>query len=275
MRTVRAIACAAIVLAACNSKSAPSNTTGSNATGSNTASDAGGVPLDTLVGTPFAIAATTTQLVTAITADWNATSAELRLWKRDGVAWKPVGDPWRGVVGRAGTGWGSGLHGRAPAGREGPIKREGDGKSPAGVFDLTSAFGYAKAPPSGSKIGYQQVDTNWKCVDDPDSREYNRVLDARTTTVDWNSAEEMRRADDAYTWVVEVAHNASRTPKDGSCIFLHVWSGSESSTVGCTAMEEPQLASLIAKLVPADRPAFVLLPRAEYDALADAWNLPR
>jgi D-alanyl-D-alanine dipeptidase len=272
LRTVRAIACAALVVAACNSKSAPSNTTGSSSP--TTASDAGSTPIDAAAA--FAIPATTKQLLTATTADWDATSAELRLWKRDGAGWKQVGPVWSGVVGRAGTGWGSGLHGRgAPAGREGPIKREGDGKSPAGVFDLTSAFGYAKSAPPGTTLGYQQVDTNWKCVDDPASRDYNRVLDARTTTVDWNSAEEMRRDDDAYAWVVEIAHNASRTPKDGSCIFLHVWSGPKSATVGCTAMEEPQLASLIAKLVPADRPAFVLLPRAEYDALADAWNLPR
>jgi D-alanyl-D-alanine dipeptidase len=142
------------------------------------------------------------------------------------------------------------------------------------VFVLTSAFGYSSAPPSGSKLGYQQVDKNWKCVDDPASRDYNKVLDARTTTIDWNSAEEMRRDDDAYTWVVEIAHNASRTPSHGSCIFLHVWSGPDSHTVGCTAMDEPQLAALIGTLVPADDPAFVLLPRPEYDALAPAWNLP-
>jgi len=224
----------------------------------------------------FVIPASTKQLVTAITADWTATNAELRLWKRDGAGWTQVGEAWRGVVGASGTGWGSGLHGSgAPANREGPTKREGDGKSPAGVFDLTSSFGYASAAPRGTKLGYQQVDANWKCVDDPASRDYNKIVDARTTTVDWKSAEEMRRADDAYTWVVEVAHNASRTPNDGSCIFLHVWSGPDSHTVGCTAMEEPRLAALIATLSPADHPAFVLLPRAEYDALAPAWNLPR
>lgn len=224
----------------------------------------------------FAIPVSTKQLVTATVADWNAISAELRLWKRDGAGWKQVGEAWRGTVGKSGSAWGSGLHGTgAPAGREGPIKREGDGKSPAGVFALTSTFGYGDAPPKGTKIGYQRVDANWKCVDDPASREYNKILDARTTKIDWTSAEDMRRADAAYTWVVEIAHNASRTPKAGSCIFLHVWGGADVPTVGCTAMEEPRLASLIATLSPADRPAFVLLPRAEYDALAPAWNLPR
>jgi D-alanyl-D-alanine dipeptidase len=266
-RLIRAVAIALVAIAACKK---PAPTVRDSAPSPVASPEAG------TLGARFAIPATTNQLVTAITADWDAVGAELRLWTRDGAGWKQIGDAWRGVVGRSGTSWGSGLHGRgAPAGRAGPIKREGDGKSPAGVFDLTSAFGYAKTAPSGSTIGYQQVDTNWKCVDDPRSREYNRVLDARSTTVDWKSAEEMRRGDDAYEWVVEVAHNASRTPMDGSCIFLHVWSGPDSSTVGCTAMEEAVLASLIAKLSPADRPAFVLLPRAEYDALAETWNLPR
>ncbi len=226
-------------------------------------------------GAPFAIPASTKQLVTAVTADWDATRAELRVWQRTGAEWTPVGAAWQGVVGKSGTGWGAGLHGRgAPAGREGPIKHEGDGKSPAGVFDLTAAFGYGDAAPKGATLRYQQVDTNWKCVDDPASRVYNRILDARTTTIDWHSAEDMRRTDAAYTWVVEVAHNEARTPGDGSCIFLHVWSGPDSHTVGCTAMDEGRLASLIGELRADDQPVFVLLPRAEYAALAPVWQLP-
>jgi D-alanyl-D-alanine dipeptidase len=224
----------------------------------------------------FAIPASTKQLVTATVADWDAVSTELRLWKRDGDHWTQIGESWRGVVGGNGTAWGSGLHGvGAPDGHQGPIKREGDGKSPAGVFDLTSAFGYASAPPKGTTFGYQQTSDAWKCVDDPASHEYNKILDARTTTVDWKSAEDMHRKDALYTWVVAVGHNEARTPHDGSCIFLHVWGGPASSTVGCTAMEEPRLARLIATLSPADHPAYVLLPRAEYDALAATWDLPR
>lgn len=241
-------------------------------------------PSDAIVGTlgdagakssSFALPAATKQLVTAVTDDWSATRAELRLWTRDGARWTQVGASWAGVVGVSGTAWGTGLHGAgAPAGREGPTKREGDGRSPAGVFELVAAFGYGAAPPAGTALGYQQVDANWKCVDDPASRAYNRVLDARTTRVDWSSAEDMRRADDAYTWVVEVAHNAARIPAGGSCIFLHVWSGPDSHTVGCTAMPAERLATLIGQLAPGSHPAFVLLPRAEYEALASAWGLP-
>ncbi len=83
----------------------------------------------------------------------------------------------------------------------------------------------------------------------------------------------MRRDDDLYTWVVELAHNAQRTPGEGSCIFLHVWGSAKSTTSGCTAMAEDKLAALIAAL-PADGAVMVLLPKDDYAALAASWQLP-
>ena len=214
---------------------------------------------------------TSTQLVTAIVPDWTSTHAELRLWQRDGATWKLAMGPWPGVVGTSGTAWGIGEHGNgAPAGHAGPVKREGDGKSPAGVFAFRKSYGYAKS--ATSPLGYQAVDASWKCVDDPKSSHYTQIFDGDGVTKDWASAEDMRRKDELYTWVVDVAHNPSAAPGGGSCIFLHVWRGPESATVGCTAMEAATLAQLIERLDP--KAMYVLLPRAEYDALAGAWGLP-
>lgn len=228
----------ACVLAACAAKHAPDST----ATG----------PL-----------AHSTQLVTAVVDDWHATHATLRLWQRSraGDPWQAVGDPWPGVIGHAGAAW--------PERR-----REGDGTSPAGAFPLGSLFGYADAPPAGTKLGYTRSDASWKCVDDSHSPHYAQIVTTRQTPVDWTSAEDLRRNDELYTWVVEVAYNRAHTPDVGSCIFLHVWSGPDSSTVGCTAMPEPALAHMIAAIDPAASPVFVLLPRAEYDARVAAWGLP-
>lgn len=226
---------------------------------------------DAAVDAPNAKLVTADQLVTAIVPDWTSTRAELRLWQRDGATWTLAMGPWQGVVGTSGSAWGIGLHGSgAPAGRAGAVKRERDGKSPAGVFALRGSFGYA--PSAASKLPYQAVAAGWECVDDPQSAHYNAILDKRTTVVDWKSAEQMRRKDALYKWGVDVAHNASATPGGGSCIFLHVWRGPDSATVGCTAMPEDTLKMLIGKLDPAA--VFVLLPRAEYDALAGAWGLP-
>jgi zinc D-Ala-D-Ala dipeptidase len=209
--------------------------------------------------------------VTSIVPDWSSTTAELRLWQRDGASWKLMMGPWRGVVGATGTAWGIGLHGTVPAGRGGPVKHEGDGKSPAGAFALRGSYGYAAS--AKTALPYQVVDENWKCVDDPKSAQYTRVFDRRTAQQDWSSAEDMRRPDELYKWVVDVAHNPAAAAGSGSCIFLHVWSGPASTTVGCTAMDEGTLAKLIGQLHPGA--TFVLLPRAEYDALAASWGLPR
>jgi len=221
------------------------------------------------------IAATTTQLFTAIVDDWTSTRATLQIWQRDTAGWRAVGASWPGVVGHSGSAWGSGLHGDGPpAGHAGPKKHEGDRKSPAGVFAIRDAYGYAPSPPTGTRLRYTPVVASWKCVDDPASSHYDRIVDSGATRVDWSSAEDMRRRDDLYTWVVDVAHNPERKAGDGSCIFLHVWSGEDSSTTGCTAMAEPALTRLVAALDPARAPVYVLLPRSEYDALAPAWDLP-
>jgi D-alanyl-D-alanine dipeptidase len=221
------------------------------------------------------IPATTTQLVTAVVDDWTTTRATLRAWHREGASWAPIGEAWPAVIGKTGTAWGAGLHGAGPpAGRTGPVKREGDARPPAGVFALRASFGYAPAAPTGSRFPYTPVDDNWQCVDDVSSSHYTQILDRRGVTVDWTSAEQMHRPDEAYTWVVDVAHNPAHASGAGSCIFLHVWRGPDSATLGCTAMEEPHLASLIAGLDPGASPVYVLLPRSEYQALARAWGLP-
>jgi L,D-peptidoglycan transpeptidase YkuD (ErfK/YbiS/YcfS/YnhG family) len=219
----------------------------------------------------------TRQLLVAVTAGWDDTDATLRRWQREGAgaAWAPVGEPWDGVVGRAGLAWGRGAHGDGPpAGRGGPRKLEGDGRSPAGLFTVGPAYGYDPRPPPGTRLPYTTATDTWRCVDDPASRHYNRLLDERTVTIDWSSREELRRDDELYRWVVELGHNSDGRPGAGSCIFLHLWSGPGTSTAGCTAMDGARMTMLLTWLDPAARPMFVLLTRDEYAALATAWRLP-
>jgi L,D-peptidoglycan transpeptidase YkuD (ErfK/YbiS/YcfS/YnhG family) len=219
------------------------------------------------------IPSTASQLITVIVPSWSSVAGELRLWQREPSGWRLLKGPWPAVIGNAGTGWGAGLHGpSAPADRGGPTKIEGDAKSPAGAFAIGSAFGYATKPPR-TALSYQAVDEHWHCVDDPRSRHYNQIVNDRTTSADWTSAEVMRGSHPFYAWVIELAHNPARVPDAGSCIFLHVWGGPASTTLGCTAIEEPRLVELLAALQP--DAVFVLLPREDYEALAPLWRLPR
>ncbi len=213
-------------------------------------------------------------LLVGVADAWTSTRATLRLFRATTGGWEQVGAAWPAVLGASGLAWGKGLHGDgAPPGHAGPVKHEGDGRSPAGKFALRGAYGYAAAAPPGARLPYTHTDRSWLCIDDPASPHYAQIVDRRAIAQpDWASAEQLARNDELYTWVVDVAHNAARIPGDGSCIFLHVWQGPDSTTVGCTAMAEPELAHLVATLDPDT--TYVLLPRDEYRALAAPWHLP-
>jgi hypothetical protein len=189
-----------------------------------------------------------------------------------GAPWRAVDPPALGSLGRTGLAWGAGLH---PPGLEGPRKREGDGKSPAGVFDLRLATGYADAPPPGTRLPYRQATPSLRCVDDPRSKFYNRLVDEAGVTKDWTSAEDMRRPDALYRLVVWVGHNdAPVAAGAGSCIFLHLRSSPTSVTAGCTALDDTPLTGLLVWLDPAKRPVLVQLPEEALRKVNAAWGLP-
>src|SRR5262245_3293537 len=95
----------------------------------------------------------TTQIVVVTTAGWDTIAGQAQLFERKtpAASWKQVGSPFEIVVGKTGLAWGSGVLTPAPQASD-PIKKEGDGKAPAGVFRLGKAFGYASQPPAGAKL---------------------------------------------------------------------------------------------------------------------------
>lgn len=217
------------------------------------------------------------QMIVSTTADWDAVDATLQRYERaaPGQPWTAVGAPIPAAVGRTGLAWGTGIH-PDPA-IEGPDKREGDGKAPAGVYHLSSAFGYAPAAEAAwVRMPYVQSTASIECVDDSRSRFYNRRVDRDTIAQpDWTSHEEMRRNDEVYRWGVWVDHNSDPPrPMGGSCIFLHVWAGPGVATSGCTSMAESNLREVLAWLDPRARPVLVQLPAAAYAGLRGAWGLP-
>lgn len=215
----------------------------------------------------------TTQLIVVQSDSFEATRASLRRYEREvGKAWRAVGEARPVVLGYAGYGWGDGLHGSgAPTGRKGPIKREGDGRSPAGVFALGTLRGYAAQAPARAKLEYVAATADQRCVDDPSSELYNRIVPKSAGT--FRSAEHMKRDDEMYELAIDVEHNrAPITPGHGSCIFMHVWAGPDKPVTGCTGMAKSDMQVLAGWLAP--NAVMVALPRAEYTAARDAWGLP-
>jgi D-alanyl-D-alanine dipeptidase len=214
------------------------------------------------------------QIVLVTTPGWDSVRGTLRRFerRRARASWTQVGGAFEVVVGRSGLGWGAGL---VETEGEGPSKREGDGRAPAGVFPLTRAFGFASAgEASWLRLPYTPLKSGVECVDDTASALYNHVVDrADVKAADWNSSERMREVE-GYRWGVVVAHNARALPGRGSCIFLHVWAGPQKGTAGCTAMEQPDLETLLRWLDAKKGPLLVQLPESEYARLRPAWRLP-
>jgi D-alanyl-D-alanine dipeptidase len=227
--------------------------------------------------TPLPLPPSSEQLIVVTTTGWDSIGGTLTIYERaPGGAWKQHETPWAIVVGRTGLAWGRGI---APVeGFAGPVKHEGDGRSPAGVFTLGTAFGYA--PPDSARwlrLPYVQATTAFECVDDAKSRWYNQLLlrSSARPAPDWSSSEIMRLPGDEYRWGVVVEHNDSpAVPGGGSCIFLHIWDGPRAPTVGCTAMMEQDLIGLMRWLDPKRKPLLVQLPREEYQRLREKWSLP-
>jgi L,D-peptidoglycan transpeptidase YkuD (ErfK/YbiS/YcfS/YnhG family) len=220
------------------------------------------------------IPAAATQLVLVTATDWDVTPATLRRYEREGDRWRAVGGEIPAVLGRSGLAWGKGLHGEgAPAGRTGPVKKEGDGRSTAGIFRLGAVYGREPAAPVGTHAAYTPLTESWRCVDDPKSQYYNRVLDSAGLAMDWSSAEDMWGIGPLYDLLVVIEHNVPAAPGAGSCIFLHVWQSQEAPTAGCAAIAKPSLSELIAWLRP-NEAIYVALPAAEAAALKQGWRLP-
>jgi L,D-peptidoglycan transpeptidase YkuD (ErfK/YbiS/YcfS/YnhG family) len=218
---------------------------------------------------------TARQLVLVTTPDWNASQGTLRTYARDADGWHEVGTARPIVIGRAGSAWGLGLHPAQP----GQQKREGDGRSPAGVFRIGSAFGYASSETTA--LPYAALSVDDYCVDVSGSPFYNRIVDASKAgpAAVAGSTEPMRRdlhdnGDQAYKVGFVIENNPDGVAGGGSCIFAHLWKTPETGTAGCTAMTETTMRGLLGWLRPDQNPVFVLLPRNEYQRLRVTWQLP-
>lgn len=120
-------------------------------------------------------------------------------------------------------------------------KREGDGKTPIGEFELGLVLGTHKK--IKSKLEYIQITKNMYWVDDIKSKYYNRLVDIENVEKDWNSAEHLIDYPIQYEYIIEIKTNPNNTPGNGSAIFLHCTN--HAATAGCIAIESETMKTLI------------------------------
>lgn len=210
------------------------------------------------------------QLVVVVSPKKNSVNARLYKFEKIGKKWQQVGEPHAVNLGARGLAWGRGLH-RAHPGLQ---KKEGDKRSPAGIFRFGAAFGYATADATTFKLPYMAITGSQICVEDSDSRHYNQLVDTTQVQKDWESRESMLRKDEQYKWGIFVKHNLPAKSKGGSCIFFHLWRAPGSGTLGCTAMAEENLLSLMQWLDPQKEPLLMQMTEADYRDYRKKFSLP-
>ena len=216
------------------------------------------------------------QAVVVTTKDWSAVQGLARLFERKNTKsnWSAVGKSFPVVVGENGMAWGAGLHQLPSDTGRIRLKTEGDGKSPAGVFALTSAFGSAEKS-DFVKLPYTRLTESVECVDDVKSSKYNLIVDKfKVGNFDWKSSEKMLAVGEQYDLGVFVAHNFERLAGGGSCIFLHIWKDSSSGTAGCTAMARENIELVLRFLNPQNNPVLIQIPEESYKNYQIKWKLP-
>lgn len=118
--------------------------------------------------------------------------------------------------------------------------REGDYRTPKGLFSLGFAFGIEKL--EGLSIEYRQIDSRCYWVDDPESKYYNQWMES--DAIRWNSAEHLADYPTAYHYAVAINYNMNPVvPYAGSAIFLHCQTGSY--TAGCVAVPEKDMITIL------------------------------
>ncbi len=147
---------------------------------------------------------------------------------------------------------------RAVMGRQGMAlqgqKKEGDGKTPSGIYPLESAFGYVSSMDTG--LLYQQAGEDDFWVDDPESSQYNQWVHGKPEA---RSFEYMKRDDNLYQYGAVIGYNRRPVvPGAGSAIFMHVWRNYYSPTAGCVALNQRYLRKILRWLDQQYQPVIIL-----------------
>jgi L,D-peptidoglycan transpeptidase YkuD (ErfK/YbiS/YcfS/YnhG family) len=148
--------------------------------------------------------------------------------------------------------WGEGPRpcaiGPAGIGRK---RREGDGITPSGVFDLREVFYRADRVPhliTSLPLWSIKKEDGW--CDAPEDDSYNRLVKLPYPA----SAEHMWRDDGLYDIVAVIGFNDDPVYAGcGSAIFLHIAQPDYAPTAGCVALAKADLIAALEQFQPGDK----------------------
>jgi len=193
------------------------------------------------------------QLVTVAASGSRSTRATVRIWRRHGACWSPIGGPWAARIGSRGV---SSQH------------REGDGTTPAGLFGFGPVI-YGVAPDPGVRYRYHRLVCGDWWDEDPASAGYNefRHVGCGTRPSFGAGSEALWRSTRAYRHFALIDYNVDpAVPGRGSAIFLHADTGYP--TNGCVSLALPELVRVLRWLRPGSDPSILIGTRSRLAAFA-------
>ncbi len=186
------------------------------------------------------------QVVLITSKQFDTVMAKAYTFEKENGKWHKVFEPFDVVIGGNGFTY---------------DKVEGDKKSPIGIFSIERCFSRMDNP--GTKLSFTKFNENDFWVDDPDSIYYN-TYQKGLPNGRWSSAEDLYAIGMVYNYFLVIEYNTvDSIPGKGSAIFFHIWSGKDSSTMGCTAMDEDNLLKIIRWVDPSKKPVLIQCPESE------------
>lgn len=150
------------------------------------------------------------------------TKAKVLMYNKKGNKWKCILEC-QGYVGKKGIG----------------KKKEGDKKTPTGVFNLTEAFGIKNNP--GTVMPYIKVNKyQYWCSD---KKYYNQLIDIRETPHKCRG-EHLSDYVPQYNYGMVLDYNSECAYNKGAAIFLHC-KGSNPYTLGCIAVSQKNMIKIL------------------------------
>gem|GEM_PF-822534 len=182
------------------------------------------------------------QVVIATTDKTSSRSATISYYHKKNGKWVRVYSRMSGVVGK------NGLTSN---------KKEGDGKTPKGVYSLTSSFGF-ETKPAGVKLPYTKTNQYSYWIDDASSSDYNKMVTYKgDPNKKWKSFE--RLTHHLYSHAVVIDYNTNPIVKGkGSAIFLHTRTSATKYTLGCVAIYKDSLVKIMKQLDPKLNPHIII-----------------
>ena len=153
--------------------------------------------------------------VIVVNADKNM--VEVKMYEKVNNKWIPIMQT-HGYIGKNGLG----------------KEREGDWKTPVGLYEIGIAFGTKNDVQSNLDYYKLNEDMYWIC--DENSMYYNKFIDKTKVENDWDEIKNEHLIDEkiAYEYAIEIKYNKECERGKGSAIFLHCIKNG--STAGCVAI---------------------------------------